>query len=274
MPLPQSVEVLNPSVRRGKFAVAVFDFDGTVSLIREGWAKIMAELGRDLIRDAGLLHDPESELLEVLEDRVLRLSGKPSIFQMHQLAEELARRGGSPPASEVLLDQFLQRLFAISTGRCDALRAGTDAPEKWSVPDTHAILDRLVEREVALYLVSGTDRQSVVAEAALLGLTHYFGDRVYAPDGYSPNFSKRDAFDEILARGVPGEQILSFGDGFAETVEAKRAGGVAVGIASKEAGDLGVNAMKRKMLAELGADVVVPHYCPADELLAWLFADA
>ena len=38
------IEILNPRFRRGPFRAALFDFDGTLSLIREGWARVMAEL--------------------------------------------------------------------------------------------------------------------------------------------------------------------------------------------------------------------------------------
>src|SRR5687767_7591257 len=74
---PDGVEVVNPRVRRGPFRAAVFDFDGTVSLIREGWAGIMADLGLDLLRAQGVPGDRAE-----LEGQMLRLSGKPSIFQM------------------------------------------------------------------------------------------------------------------------------------------------------------------------------------------------
>ena len=55
-------EVVNPAVRRGRFRVAVFDFDGTVSLVREGWARIMAGLGVDVLRGQNLPADPEAFL--------------------------------------------------------------------------------------------------------------------------------------------------------------------------------------------------------------------
>ena len=35
------LEIINPDYSRGRFKFALFDFDGTLSLIREGWQKIM-----------------------------------------------------------------------------------------------------------------------------------------------------------------------------------------------------------------------------------------
>ena len=48
----------------------------------------------------------------------------------------------------------------------------------------------------------------------------------------------------------------------------------AVGLATVEAGRGGLNPVKRRMLLDLGADAIVPHYDPAGELAAWLFDGA
>ena len=46
------VEILRPDLPRGRFRFVLFDFDGTLSLIREGWPQVMIpmmveELRRD-----------------------------------------------------------------------------------------------------------------------------------------------------------------------------------------------------------------------------------
>jgi phosphoglycolate phosphatase len=74
-------------------------------------------------------------------------------------------------------------------------------------------------------------------------------------------------------RGISGHELVGFGDGYSETVEVKRAGGLAVGVASVEPGMNGVNPFKRAMLIELGADVIVPDYAAHEELVAWLFGE-
>lgn len=274
MTLPADAELFNPSVRRGPFAAAVFDFDGTVSLIREGWAAIMAVMGVELLRDQNLLTVPEAEALHSLEDAVLRLSGKPSIFQMRRLAEEVVARGGVAPDPDEMLKDFLARLLKTSGKRCDELATGTASPEDWAVAGTHALLRNLQARGVKLLLASGTDLIFVQTEAELLQLTGFFAPHIYAPADNTPKFSKGDVFDRIVRDlGIPGEQILSFGDGYAETVEAKRVGAVAVGVASRERGEAGVNQLKRAMLAELGADVIVPDYREQDQLVRWLFGE-
>src|SRR5438105_2956454 len=142
------MEVINPHARRGPFRAAVFDFDGTVSLVREGWAGLMADLGLDLLRERDLLRGAGPELREHLEDQMLRLSGKPSIFQMRRLAELIAGRGGTPGDPEAYLAEFLRRLFAVTAGRKADLAAGRVPPAAWAVPGTHALLDELRRRGV------------------------------------------------------------------------------------------------------------------------------
>jgi phosphoglycolate phosphatase len=266
---PAGVEVVNPRVRRGPFRAAVFDFDGTVSLIREGWSRVMAELGLDLLHEQGL----PGEVAD-LEGQMLRLSGKPSIFQMRRLAEVIRERGGVPGDPEAYLAEFLRRLFAVADVRKEQLASGAASPEEWAVAGTHALLDDLRRRGVALYLASGTDLAYVRQEAELLKLTEYFGRHVYAPMNDTPNFSKRDVVAMILREhNIPGEELIGFGDGYSETVEVKRVNGVAVGLATAEVGVPGLNRMKRDILVELGADVIVSDYAEHESLIAWLFGE-
>ena len=262
--LPASVELVDPNIPRGGFRAAVFDFDGTVSLLREGWSRLMAEIGLEHLRDPNLL--------EYLEREMLLLSGKPSIHQMRRLSAIIAERTGSAPDPDALLQIFLTKLIALSAERQERIRSGADAPSAWTVRGTHALLETLRRRGVALILASGTDRAFVKREAELLGLTEFFGERIHGPADNTPDFSKRTVIADFLAElGLPGSALLGFGDGYSETVEVKRAGGTAFGVASAEVGVPGINAMKRTMLIELGADAIVMDYTDGEELLDWLF---
>jgi phosphoglycolate phosphatase len=271
---PRHVEVLNPSVPRVPFPAAVFDFDGTVSLIREGWSGVMADLGVELFEEQGITIESPMSMRHFLEDQMLRLSGKPSIFQMQKLGELLNVAGGKAPDSQTLLAEFLKRLFVIADLRKSDLAAGNVTRDVWAVPGTHRLLDELRRRGVALYLASGTDLDFVRSEAALLGLTDYFGKHIYAPAKNTPHFTKRDVMTMILTEhDMSGKQLVGFGDGYAETVEIKRVGGVAVGLASQEAGIPGVHPLKRTMLIELGADIIIPDYAEPERLVSWLMGD-
>ena len=135
----QPFEVINANLIRGGFRAVVFDFDGTLSLLREGWARTMAELGRDHLAAANLVREPEADLLTYLEREMLMLSGKPSIFQMRRLSEEVASRGGAAPDPDAMLVEFLKRLVANIQARIDDLKSGAVPPSAWTVSGTHAI---------------------------------------------------------------------------------------------------------------------------------------
>ena len=89
------MKYINPDLTRGRIRHALFDFDGTLSLIREGWQDVMIPMmveillqtpdargrGRNRRGGQGVRH---------------RLTGKQTIYQMIQLAEEIAQRGGAP----------------------------------------------------------------------------------------------------------------------------------------------------------------------------------
>ena len=44
-----SIEVIRDDVTRGQFKAALFDFDGTVSLIRQGWQEVMVPYFTELL---------------------------------------------------------------------------------------------------------------------------------------------------------------------------------------------------------------------------------
>jgi hypothetical protein len=112
----------------------------------------------------------------------------------------------------------------------------------------------------------------VKREAELLGLTQYFGERIYgALDDYQ-NFSKKMIIDRLLGENnLRGEELLGFGDGFVEIEEVKRVGGVAVAVASDEVNRKGIHAWKRDRLVRAGADLVIGDYRCAEGLMQWLF---
>ena len=45
------VEIVNPDLPRGRFSAALFDFDGTLSLVREGWPEVMIPMMVDILAE-------------------------------------------------------------------------------------------------------------------------------------------------------------------------------------------------------------------------------
>jgi phosphoglycolate phosphatase-like HAD superfamily hydrolase len=267
-------ELLNPRVRRGPFRAAVFDFDGTLSLIREGWPRVMVGMMVEILRLRGLAAEPDEELWRLVERFVMELNGHPTIRQVERFAEEVRARGGEPEQPAVYLRDYLNRLMTVVRQRWDLLESGRARPEAWVVPNAHAILRNLQGRGVPVFIASGTDLAHVAHEADLLGLAPFFGDRVFAPRENDRGFTKADTIAGILADlGVRSDELLGFGDGVVETRAVKAAGGVAVGVASAEPGQAGVNPDKRDRLAAAGADLIIPDYADQEALVAWLWGE-
>ncbi len=268
--IDDEIELVNPAVPRGRFRSVLFDFDGTLSLIREGWPAVMIPMMVEVLRGTGT-PETDAELTNAVEDFVMRLNGKQTIYQMIQLAEEVKRRGGTPLEPLAYKHLYHDRLMDRIHGRLAALAGGTAEPAEWVVPDSHALLGELKRRGLNLYLASGTDLKYVRHEAELLGLTPYFGAHIYgALDDYQ-NFSKKMVIDRLLAENdLHGEELLAFGDGYVEIEEIKRVGGVAVAVASDEANRKGVDTWKRDRLIRAGADLVIPEYRRHRRLLEFL----
>jgi phosphoglycolate phosphatase-like HAD superfamily hydrolase len=272
MPLPPSVELINLHLRRGAFRAALFDFDGTLSLIREGWPRVMVDLMLGHLRAQKLIREPEAECAAHVEGFVMALNGHPTIRQMERFAQEVTARGGTPKDPAAYLQEYLAALMAVVRGRWESLETGRVRPEEWVVLHAHGVLAAMRDRGVPVFVASGTDLAHVSREVELLGLSSFVAGRVFAPKDNDAAFRKRDVIDRAVRElGIRGDELIGFGDGVVETQEVKRIGGVAVGVASSEAGTRGVNASKRETLIAAGADIVIPDYEHADELLSWLW---
>ena len=193
---------------------------------------------------------------------------------MIQLAERITERGGTPREPLWYKHEYLRRLDERIRHRVESIRSGRRSREDFIVHGARRLLELLRERGVALYLASGTDEVFVKQEAAALGLDEFFGPHIHgAVDDYK-RFSKKMIIDRILAENrIPGERLLSFGDGYVEIQNTCEAGGLAVAVASDEAhnGSGRVDAWKRERLLGVGAHVVVPDYRDAAPLLRAIF---
>ena len=266
------IEIINPHLRsaRIRFRHALFDFDGTVSLIREGWQQVMIPMMVEI-----LLATPEAEdeatITQVVTDFVTRLTGKQTIYQMIQLAAEVERRGGQPLEPLAYKHDYLDRLWVRIEARVAALKQGRLGPTSLMVPGAAKLLDELRTRGVTCYLASGTDEPYLIDEARALDVAGYFNGGIYgALDDYR-NFSKKMVIERILQEHrLSGAELLTFGDGYVEIENTAAVGGLAVGVASNEAERRGIDAWKRQRLIEAGADIIIPDFREYRALLTYL----
>jgi phosphoglycolate phosphatase len=265
------IEHLRPGTTAERARVVLFDFDGTISVIRSGWIDVMIPM---MVEHLAVLKTGESEadLAALVRDFVARLTGKQTMYQMIELADQIVKRGGTPKDPLEYKKQYMDALWERIKDRVEELRKGHCSPEKYLVPGTYALLESLKERGLKLYLASGTDEVYMTEEARLLGMAPYFEDRIYgALDDYKA-FSKAILVNRILnSSEAKGEEFLGFGDGYVEIDVVKKAGGVAVGVASDEPDCVKVDEWKRGRLAEVGADWIVPNFSDMAELTQALF---
>jgi len=267
-----TIELPKPLVPRPDISHVLFDFDGTLSLIRQGWPEIMVPMFVEMLpRQAG---ESDTSLHQLVTDDIMRLNGK-QIYQMMQLADRIRERGGEPREPLWYKHEYLRRLDARIGGRVADLRDGMAHPDEHLVHGARAFLEYLQSRGLTLYLASGTDEFAVKREAELLGLSAFFGPHIYgALDDYK-KFSKKMIIDRILMEnGIAGHRLLAFGDGYVEIENTKEVGGFAVAVASDEAnnGSGRVDSWKRARLLGVGADAVIPDFRDAVTLVEALLS--
>ena len=264
-------EILNAAVNASQAKVALFDFDGTLSLLRAGWANVMTPMMVGELRkiDTG---ESVEQLTVTVREFVDRLTGKQTIYQMIELARQVELRGGKPEDPLVYKRRYLHLLDVHIADRIAELKERRARPEKYLVPGSVELLRALRERGLKLYLASGTDEEYMRAEADLLEVTEYFDGGVFgALDDYK-SFSKRILIQRILDRSeCHGAEILGFGDGFVEIENVKAVGGMAVGVATDERECLGADEWKRNRLKGAGADWIIPNYLRFEQLMERLF---
>jgi phosphoglycolate phosphatase-like HAD superfamily hydrolase len=267
------IEVMNEAIEQGRIRFALFDFDGTISLIREGWQGVMIPMMVDVLAALGT-GESRDDLGAIVRDFVTRLTGKQTIYQTMELADQVRRRGGTPKDPLDYKWDYLHLLWQRIEHRVQGLKEGRYTPQEMTVPGSLEMVAALAQRGVALYLASGTDRQYVLDEAAGLGLVRYFGDRIYgALDDYK-SISKAIIIQRILEdNDLHGSELVVFGDGYVEIENAREVGGIAVGVATEEARREGLDEWKRGRLIEAGADLIIPDFREWRRVVSYLWAE-
>ena len=90
--MEQNFEVVRPW-KDYHIRYAMFDFDGTISLIRQGWQDIMIPYFMEVMKETGT-KESEQEIHDCVQEFVDRLTGKQTIYQCMALDDEVVKRGG------------------------------------------------------------------------------------------------------------------------------------------------------------------------------------
>lgn len=267
------IEVLSNEIKLGGFKSALFDFDGTISLIRQGWQDIMIPYFIEVLLDTPNVED-EASVKKCVRDFVDFLTGKQTIYQCIRLAEEVKLRGGKPEDPLEYKREYHRRLLDRIQYRIDGLKSGKIKPSKLVVPGSLELLNILREQGLVIYLASGTDENYVLDEAELLGVTEYFNGGIYGAKDQYKLFSKAMVIKKIIEdHGLQGYELIGFGDGYVEIENVKSVGGFAVGVASDEEKRFGIDEWKRNRLIKAGADIIIPDYREYQLLNDYLFPE-
>ncbi len=278
-----SVEIADSIPEEMELRYAIFDHDGTISTLRQGWEQVMEPMMiRSILGPA--YETTDRETLERTAERVRafidKTTGIQTLKQMHGLAQ-MVRAAGFVPESEILDAQGYKRIFNRSLmelveGRKRQVELGELGVEDFTLKNAVALLIELREAGVRLYLASGTDERDVCLEAEALGYASYFEGRIHGANQDMSHDAKRIVLDRILDEigAENAGRIVTFGDGPVEIRETRKRGGLTVGIASDEVRRHGLQPEKRTRLIRAGAHFVIPDYAQLGALLRLLHIGA
>ncbi len=273
------IEIINKWKDKPQIRHAIFDHDGTISTLREGWELIMGPMMIKAILGDKFLEVDESLYQNVKsrsDEFIDKTTGIQTLVQMKGLIE-LIREFGCVPEDKIL-DEFGYKqiyndeLLIMVKVREEKFLKRELSLEDFTLKNAVQFLQKLYDAGVKLYLASGTDEADVKSEARVLGYDHLFEGRIYGAVGDITKEAKKIVLDRIL--DSIGESafgtIATFGDGPVEMRETKKRNGIAIGIASNELRRYGLNENKRTRLIKAGADIIVPDFSQIPQLLSLL----
>jgi len=275
------IELCCESVPVGHIKHAVFDHDGTVSTLRQGWELVMAPVMMKAIL-GDQYETADESLYDKVRDHIVdyidKSTGIQTIVQMEALVE-MVREFGFVPA-ENILDKFgykeiyNQALMEQVGGRVEKFNRRELDINDYTIKGSLEFIQALKQRGVKIYLASGTDRQDVETEAKALGYADLFDGGIYGSVGDITKYSKKMVIDNIMTDNqLQGPELAVFGDGPVELRECVKREGIAIGIATDEIRRHGLNVEKRTRLIKAGAHVVIPDFSKYQNLLQFLFEE-
>jgi phosphoglycolate phosphatase-like HAD superfamily hydrolase len=266
---------LHEDFARGRIRHALFDFDGTLSTLRQGWEGIMGPVCVEMIAGDG---GATPEIVEAVQRMIDETTGIQTIYQMQRLREMVRAFGRVPEerirTAEEYKAMYLERLHVPVRARLAQIERGEKTRDDFRIRGCVDFLEGLRTRGVTCYVFSGTDREDVRHECGELKLDHYFAEIWGAIPNLEAYSKEKVIRDIIAAHDLAGPEVIAIGDGPVELRAAREVGGIALGVASDEERGHGWNPRKRERLLRAGAHLLVPDFSEAPKLLAYLFNEA
>jgi rfaE bifunctional protein kinase chain/domain len=270
------IEIVSKLKEKPGIRHAIFDHDGTVSTLRQGWELIMAPMMIKAILGEKYASTDEAFLFKVktrVDEYIDKTTGIQTLIQMKGLLE-LIREFDCVPENKMLDESgykqiYNNELLKMVNERVDKFQRGELSLEDFTIKNVIVFLERLHASGITLYLASGTDIEDVRNEARVLGYDHLFEERIFGAVGDITKEAKKIVLDKILdtiGDTSPGE-VATFGDGPVEIRETRKRGGITIGVASNELRRYGLNENKRTRLIKAGADIIVPDFSQYTRLM-------
>ena len=273
------IEIVNRVPRDLRIKYAIFDNDGTLSTLREGWEQIMSPMMIKAILGEKFGETDESKYSKVksaVNQLIDKTTGIQTLRQMQMLVR-LITEFGFVPEDQTLTEAGYKAIY--NNDLMDLVRKREKkilemelTVEDLTIKNSVPFLKKLCDRGIKLYLTSGTDEEDVKHEAAVLGYDYLFEGRIYGATGDINVEVKKMVLGKII--NMIGESetksIVTFGDGPVEIRETHKMGGITTGIASNELRRYGLNQVKRTRLIQAGADIIIPDFTQFEKLLQLL----
>jgi rfaE bifunctional protein kinase chain/domain len=273
------IEIINIWEKKPEIRHAIFDHDGTISTLREGWELIMCPMMMKAILGDHFLLAEDALFVKIqkrVQEYIDKTTGIQTLVQMHGLRNMVIEFGFVPEdrilEAPVYKNIFNDELLQMVRNREQKLYNGELTPEDYTLKNSAPFLKKLFDTGVKLYLASGTDTEDVISEAKALGYDHLFEGRIYGSSGNVTRDAKKIVLDQVL--DTIGDsascRVVTFGDGPVEIRETKKRGGITVGVASNEVRRYGLNLHKRTRLIKAGADIIIPDFSQGHKLIELL----
>ena len=269
--LERGLEILIKEPFRHSAPKAVlFDFDGTISTLRQGWEAIMRSFMIEMISGGSIIGDAT---VKEVDDYIEASTGIQTIHQMIWLTDAVKRFGNRNNIAEnpwIYKAEYNRRLMEEVETRKKLLSSGLLHQSDFLISGSEPLLSILTKKNVHLYVASGTDDPDVKEEARVLGISKYFTEITGAPIG-KIDCSKEMVLKKLISeKQLQGPEVVVIGDGKVEISLAKEVGAIPLGVASDEIKRSGINSAKRERLINAGALAIVDCFEQIDEILMWL----
>lgn len=221
-------------------SVGLFDFDGTLSDERIGWPNLMVANNVAFLIALSSPHLEHKQAEKMVIEDIEKTIGIPTYMQMKRLCTMIKENGYVGPTLDpkMFKDAYNDSLVGMVESRRARLAAGEISMDNLRIAGTFELLTALQKKLTkGIYLASGTDVEAVAESVEYLGFSRFFPrERIAGAGTLSPEKDAKEAVIKKLLNenGMHGNELITFGDGFPEILHTYLAGGVGIGVVTRD----------------------------------------